>query len=71
MKLLKLGLNHYIYGNGHFAAYLVVRDPASGRKNVYTVHRISLRGDKAAAVIGRELDLPIAREIVKKDMLRL
>ena len=68
----KLWLSHYIYGDvfGHRATWLVVRDPYSGRKCVYTVYRISLGGDKRADVIGRELPLPLARKIVKDDMGR-
>lgn len=69
-RLSPLYLNHYIYGDGFNAAWLVVRDPCAGRKHVYTVHRISLVGSKASQVIGRELPLKLAREIVSKDIVR-
>lgn len=67
MRLPALRLNHHIYG-GDRAAWLVVRDPCAGRKNVYTVYRIWLVAGRAASVIGRELPLPLAREVVKRDM---
>lgn len=66
-QLGKLYLSHYVYGGSLQAAWLVVRDPMSGRKHVYTVYRISLVGNKETAVIGRELPLPHVREIVRKD----
>ena len=65
--LQPLRLSHYVYGDER-GAWLVVRDPCAGRKNVYTVYRISLVGTKTAQVIGRELDLPLARKIVRQDM---
>jgi len=65
--LQKLMLQHHIYGDER-GAWLVVRDPYAGRKNVYTVYRILLVGTKTAQVIGRELDLPLARKIVRQDM---
>lgn len=63
----KLWLNHYVYGDGRRAAWLIVRDPTAGLKNVYTVYRISLVGHQEAKVIGRELPLPLARDVVKRD----
>lgn len=68
-RLPKLWLSHYVYG-GPRAMYLVVRDPHAGRSHVYTVHRIALTGRKASRVIGRELPLPLARQVVEKDMVR-
>ena len=65
--LHKLCLKHEIYGD-ECGAWLVVRDPHAGRKNVYTVYRISLTANKVAHVIGRELDLPLARKVVRQDM---
>lgn len=67
-RLPKLGLRHYTYGGDDRAAWLVVADPCAGRRHVYTVYRISLTANKYAHVIGRELDLPLARKIVKRDM---
>jgi hypothetical protein len=67
-RLSKLWLSHYVYGNGVRAAWIVVRDPCTGRKSSYTVYRISLTANKQAHVIGRELPLPLAREVVRKDM---
>lgn len=66
--LRELVLSHHVYGDGLNGAWLVVRDPMAGRKNVYTVYRISLTGNKQAHVIGRELPLPTARTIVRRDM---
>ena len=65
--LSKLWLKHELYSDGARVAWLVVRDPRAGSKRVYTVHRIALTGDKASQVIGRELRLPHAREVVKRD----
>jgi hypothetical protein len=65
-KLLKLWLKHELYGDGA-AAWLVVHDPCAGSKRVYTVYRISLTANKHAHVIGRELPLPLARQVVKRD----
>lgn len=65
-KLPTLCLRHDLYGDGR-AAWLVVVDPCAGRKHVYTVYRISLTGDKEAHVIGRELPLALARDVVKHD----
>lgn len=66
--LSKLGLAHHVYGCGKRVTWLVVRDPFAGRRHVYTVYRIPLGGDEATRVIGRELDLPLARRIVRQDM---
>jgi hypothetical protein len=66
-KIGKLRLSHYVYGDVLSAAWLVVRDPCAGRKSVYTVYRISLTAFKAAHVIGRELPLTVARDIVRQD----
>lgn len=63
----KLWLSHYVYGDGHRAAWFIVRDPMAGRKGVYTVYRISLTSGKDAKVIGRELPLPLARKVVRDD----
>ena len=63
----KLWLNHYVYGD-HRYAWFVVHDRCAGRKSVYTVYRIALTGDKAATVIGRELDLPLAKKIVRQEL---
>jgi hypothetical protein len=68
MTLSKLWLKHELYSDaGARVAWLVVRDPRAGSKRVYTVHRISLTGNKESQVIGRELPLPHAREVVKRD----
>ena len=66
-KLGKLHLSHYVYGGGSVSAWLVVRDPTAGSKGRYTVYRISILGTHEATVIGRELPLPTAREVVRKD----
>jgi len=65
--LQKLWLNHYVYGD-HRYAWLVVHDRCAGRKSVYTVYRIELTGDKGSTVIGRELDLSLAKKIVRQDI---
>ena len=67
-SLRPLALSHYVYGDGRTAAWLVVRDPSAGRRRAYTGYRIALGGDKRVHVIGRELDLPIARKLVRQDM---
>lgn len=64
----KLWLGHHVYGDGLRGTWFVVRDPMAGRKGVYTVYRISLTGNKQAHVIGRELPLPTARAVVRRDM---
>lgn len=67
-KLGRLWLTHYVYGgDGNIAAWFVVRDLDAGKKHVYTVYRISLFGINEATIIGRELPLPLARQIVRKD----
>jgi len=67
-RLGRLHVSHYMYGGyGSQAAWLVVRDPTAGSKGRYTVYRISLVGMHEATIIGRELPLPTAREIVRKD----
>lgn len=38
----------------------------SGKRHRYTVHQIQLFGDKATAVIGRELPLPAARKVLQQ-----
>jgi len=50
--------------------YVIVPDPMAGKRNVYTVHCISLRGLKHARVIGRSLPIKIARDIVRKHAKR-
>jgi hypothetical protein len=69
LKLGKLWLSHYVYGgdSNSTAAWFVVRDRTAGSKGRYTVYRISLVGSQEATVIGRELPLPLARELVRKD----
>lgn len=67
LGLPTLGLRHYTYGGDGRAAWLVMRDPCAGSEFVYTVYRIELMGTKEARVIGRELSLPLAREVVKRD----
>jgi hypothetical protein len=47
-------------------AYFAVQDPMSGRRHVYTVYKIALAGDKNAAIIGRELPLPVARKVIHR-----
>ena len=70
-KLGRLYLPHYVYGDGQRVAWLVVRDPMAGNKHVYTVHRISMVGNKETTIIGRELPLPLARKVVQKDRDKL
>lgn len=67
-KLPVLGLRHHVYGGDGRAAWFIVADLCAGRKHVYTAYRISLTGNKQAHMIGRELDLHLAREVVKRDM---
>lgn len=68
-SLQELQLKHHIY-EGADAAWLIVQDRMAGRRNVYTVYQLSLIGTKAPSVIGRELDLPLARKIVRQSMAR-
>ena len=42
---------------------VIVPDPMSGRVGRYTVHSISLVGEKFATVVGRELPIRLARKI--------
>jgi hypothetical protein len=46
--------------------YFAVQDPMSGRRHVYTVYKTRLSGDKGAEIIGRELDLPVARKVIQR-----
>jgi hypothetical protein len=55
---------HSIISGGH--AYFVVQDPMAGRRHVYTVYKIALSGDKRVTIIGRELDLPVARKVIRR-----
>jgi hypothetical protein len=43
--------------------YVAVPDPASGRRGMYTVHRIYRWGDKHTTIIGREISLVDARRV--------
>lgn len=52
------------------AVYVIVRDPAAGRSNRYTVHRISRWGQKRTRVIGRELPIGHSRRIVRDHVLK-
>lgn len=67
-KLSNLPLAHHVYGGDRRAAWLLVEDPYAGSRRVYTVYRISLTGSKEASVIGRELPLPTARAVIRRDM---
>jgi hypothetical protein len=51
-----------IHEDAH-ATIVAVRDPASGHRGRYTVHRISRWADKRTDVVGRELPLAQARKI--------
>lgn len=51
-------------------AYVFLKDPAAGRKHMYTTYAISLWGDKRAEIIGRELPLPLSRAVAKRHALR-
>lgn len=48
-------------------AYLVISDPMAGKRNRFTVHRVSLAGNKTHHVIGRELTPAQAKKIIQKD----
>lgn len=48
------------------AAWIAVLDPTSGARGRYTVYRVGRRSDKAAHIVGREIDLRTARKLVKK-----
>lgn len=52
-------------------AFFLVEDPMAGCKNVYTVYKARLSGDKGAEVIGRELPLSVARKTIRKHVERL
>ncbi len=52
------------------AVYVVVTDPAAGRRDRHTVHRIALWGAKRTTVIGRELPIGRALRIVRQHMAR-
>ena len=51
-------------------AYVFLKDPAAGRKHMYTTYAISLWGNKRADIIGRELPLPLSRAVAKRHALR-
>jgi hypothetical protein len=70
-KLGKLHVPHYVYGGDGTTAWMVVYDRTAGSRSRYTVYRISLVGMREATIIGRELPLPLAREVVRKDRDRL
>lgn len=46
-------------------AYLIITDPAAGRPNVFTVHRIALAGHRGTTIVGREIPIDLARQIVR------
>lgn len=59
----KLKTRTLVVGNH---AYVSIEDPMSGRRHVYTVYALDLRGQKEATVIGRELPLDTARQVIRK-----
>lgn len=73
-KIAKLRSRIYVYGIPYAPprhAWIVAHNPAAGVKHRYTVYRVSLMDDTwPPQVIGRELPLAAARDVVKKDMKR-
>jgi hypothetical protein len=47
--------------------YLIIPDHAAGRSNVYTVYKIPSSPSREVEIIGRELDLKLAKEIARKE----
>ncbi len=47
--------------------YLIVPDNAAGRDNVYTVYKIPSSPSREISIIGRELPLEVAKQVVNKD----
>jgi hypothetical protein len=71
-KIAKPRSRLYVYGIPYAPprhAWIVAHNPAAGVKHRYTVYYISLMDDAwPPRVIGRELPLAAARDVVKKDM---
>ena len=44
--------------------FIAILDRCAGKRACFTVYKIKLDGDKAAEVIGRELDLRTIRKLV-------
>lgn len=49
-----------------YFVWIAVLDPASGTRGRYTVYRIKRWTDKAAVIIGRELDLSSAKRLAEE-----
>ena len=47
-------------------AWIAVLDPASGKRDRYTVYRLYRWADKRADIVGREIDLRAARKLAGK-----
>jgi hypothetical protein len=47
--------------------YVAVEDRMSGRCHVYTVYKLKRTGGKEPSIIGREIDLPFARRLIRQD----
>jgi hypothetical protein len=73
-KITKPRSRLYVYGIPYAPprnAWIVASDLAAGVRHRYTVYRVSLMDDTwPPQVIGRELPLAAARDVVKKDMKR-
>lgn len=44
--------------------YLLVTDTMSGKRNRYTLHMVSLKGQKETIVIGREITVRVAKQVI-------
>ena len=53
-----------ISGDAH--VYLLVRNLAAECGDVYTVHQTQVAGNRRTRIIGRELDLDLARTVVRR-----
>lgn len=60
--------SHLVMSPSNDCVYAIVFDPMAGRRNRFTVHRISVIGMKQTRVIGRELPLGHARRVVREDI---
>ena len=65
MNIRKINIE-YTIDPTNTCVFMVVTDPMAGKRGRYTVHLTSLVSGKGTTVIGRELPLAHARQLVQR-----
>lgn len=65
LKPRRLPKTRIVFEGAH--VYLAVEDFRAGLRHVYTVYKLKRTGSKDPSIIGREVDLPLAYEVIRKD----